>query len=124
MKGVKLAIVGSVRLAGNAVALRIIENVIRRHQPTMIVSGGADGIDSMAIAAAKRHRLPFKEFKPRARRWDGRGGYKERNLKIAQFCDELVRIVSSKSHTYGSGWTRDQARKLGKPTEEFTVKEA
>jgi predicted Rossmann fold nucleotide-binding protein DprA/Smf involved in DNA uptake len=116
----KLAIVGSVRLEDNVEAANIIEAVLNRYKPTEVVSGGAKGIDTMAVAAAELKDIATKVFLP-----DGKGWYyyKKRNIEVAKYCDSLVRIYSNKSKTYGSGWTRDYARKLGKPTEEFVVEE-
>jgi hypothetical protein len=116
----KLAIVGSVRLKGNETAQSIIEAVIRAHQPTEVVSGGAEGIDTMAVEYAESIGIPTKVFYPRKKGWEY---YKERNIKIAKYCDQLVRIYSSKSKTYGSGFTKDYAEWLGKRTEEFLVVE-
>lgn len=116
----RLAIVGSVVLAGNADAQRLIEDAIARWKPTVVVSGGADGIDTMAVETAKRLGIDTCEHLPENGRW-APNGYKARNLIIAQDCDVLVRIVAFASKTYGSGWTRDQVARLGKPTEEFIV---
>src|SRR4029077_3221630 len=100
-----LCIVGSTRLAGNAKALQIIEEVLDRLKPAKVISGCAPGIDTMAELAAKRRSIPFEGFPPARKRWHD--GFMPRNLKMAQTCTHLVRIVSSKSTTYGSGWTRD-----------------
>lgn len=116
----KLAIVGSTRLAGNEEALNIIRKVLREKQPSLVVSGGAKGIDSMAVAEAEALGIDTREFLPTLYQWAPHG-FKERNLLIAMECDELVRIVSTKSTTYGSGWTRDRAKEMGKPTEEYIV---
>lgn len=115
----KLAIVGSVSLEGSPDAVRIIEEVLDRYRPTVVVSGGARGIDTMAADAARRRGIPVVEHLPRVNRWAD--GFKPRNLKIARDCDALVRIVAKDATTYGSGWTRDQAARMGKPTEEFVV---
>jgi hypothetical protein len=119
----KLAIVGSTSLAGNERAAQIIEEVIDRFKPTIIISGGAVGIDSMAEAAAIRRGIEPLIFRPEVHRWDGgeRVGFKQRNLHIALMCDVLVRIVADDSRTYGSGWTRDRARGNGAVTEEYVV---
>ena len=58
-------------------------------------------------------------FPPKERNWER--GFKPRNIQIAEACDVLVRIAKKGSKTYGSGWTRDYAASLGKPTEEFIV---
>ncbi len=47
--------------------------------------------------------------------------YRERNLRIAKDCDELVRIADPRSRTHGSGCTRDRACQLGRPTTEYTI---
>lgn len=120
-KEVRLAIVGSTLLAGNAEAQEIIEKVLDEFKPSMVVSGGADGIDTMAANEARWRGIPVREFKPTIRRWDGKGGFKERNEEIADLCTHLVRIVSSKTKTYGSGWTRDRAKAQGKPTRDYVV---
>lgn len=117
----RLAIVGSCGLAGNAIAAQLIEDALDKYQPTVVVSGAAPGIDSMAAAAARARGIEVREYPPTVRRWDGPGGFKERNLKIAKDCDALVRIVADDSRTYGSGWTRDQAKRCGVATEEHVV---
>lgn len=114
----KLAIVGSVNLEGHPGAAALIEGVLDQYQPTLVVSGGAKGIDTMATAAALARGIPISEHLPVGRGWPA---FKARNLLIAQECDRLVRIVSSTSKTYGSGWTRDRAREMGKPTEEYII---
>jgi len=120
IEGGRLAIVGSVSLAGNADAYAIIFQVIRDYAPSEIVSGGADGIDSMAVEVAAFLGIPFREYRPKNARWAPEG-YKERNLLVAGGCERLVRIVAAGSRTYGSGWTRDRAAERGIPTHEFIV---
>ena len=114
-----LAIVGSVSLEGNAEAAAIIERVLDEFNPAVVISGGAIGIDQMAVAAAKRRGIATREFLPKTRRWAD--GFKPRNLLIAQQCTALVRIVDSRSKTYGSGWTRDRAAEMGKYTENHVI---
>ena len=117
----KLAIVGSTLLTDNPEAIEIIEDVLDKYKPTIVISGGAEGIDIMAEEAAIRRGIETKIFLPKVARW--RDGYMPRNLLIAEECDILVRIASAKSKTYGSGWTRDRARVMGKLTEEFVVEQ-
>lgn len=117
----KLAIVGSTVLDGNPYADFAIRWIIALMQPTVVVSGGAKGVDTMAENIAKEMKIPVQIFRPTQKRWHGPGGYKERNTKIAQACDGLVRIASQDTKTYGSGWTRDLAMKLGKPVSEIII---
>ena len=119
IKPKRLAIVGSVSLAGNQDAYKIIEEVLDRYAPELVISGGAKGIDSMAAERARAWGIEVWEFLPAFPRWED--GYKPRNLEIARECDALVRIAARGSRTYGSGWTRDRAAEMGKPTEEFLI---
>lgn len=114
-----LCIVGSVSLARSQAAYNVIEEVIARLRPLRMISGGAKGVDTLAEDAARRHNIPFTRYEPAVPRWAD--GYKPRNLAMAKDCTYLVRIVASDSTTYGSGWTRDAARRRKKPTEEYVV---
>lgn len=74
----------------------------------------------MAAMAARARGIPVTEFLPKHNRW-APDGFKERNLLIAERCDVIVRIAAKDSKTYGSGWTRDQAVKMGKESEEYLL---
>lgn len=115
----RLAIVGSTRLKQHPIVEQIIRRVIAHYRPTEIVSGGAKGVDTHAADIALELGISVVVFRPKIAKWEG--GYKERNLQIATYCDRLVRIAYKDSKTYGSGWTRDRAAEMGKPTEEYVV---
>ncbi len=119
----RLAIVGSRDLAGNKEARRIIREVLDRHKPSLVVSGGAVGVDAMAANEAGRRGIGAKVYWPC--KLDHfhtfRECYQPRNLLIATFSDRLVRIGSRHSRTGGSAWTLNKARELGRPTEEFLI---
>lgn len=112
----RLAIVGNTCLRGNQQAHNAVKLVIAHFQPTLIISGGAIGVDTMAKDEADAIGIPTDIKLPRVNRWDGPHGYKARNIEIAENCDALVRIWSPRSLTYGSGWTADYADFIGKPT--------
>jgi hypothetical protein len=118
----RLAIVGSHSLDGHPDALRVIRDVLdacqARHADLTVVSGGAAGIDRMAATEARRRGLQVIEHLPSGTTWRH---YRERNERIARDCDELVRIADAHSRTYGSGWTCDRARELGRPTTEYAI---
>jgi hypothetical protein len=86
----------------------------------VVISGDAEGIDTMAAEAARARGIEVIEYLPAVPNWHD--GYKPRNLLIAQDCDALVRIALKGSKTYGSGWTRDRAAEMGKPTKEYVVR--
>ena len=114
----RLAIVGNTILHDSLEAFASVEDAIERHGPKLIVSGGAIGVDKMAEHHAQKRDIPFREHLPKTRDW---AGYKARNRKIVEDCDHLVRIFTKRAETYGSGWTADYARKLGKTVEEIEV---
>ncbi len=119
----KLAIVGSAHLTNDQElqTARIISDMIYFHEPVMIISGWATGVDRIARIAAIVTGIGYIGYHPSVQRWSGPGGFEARNREIATTCDRLVRIVIPNATTYGSGWTRDRARDLGKPTEEFVL---
>lgn len=115
----RLAIVGSTKLVGSIAAWRVINEVLDRYEPDVVVSGGAVGIDQMAAEMARKRGIEVVEHLPKTQRWHD--GFKPRNLLIANDCDALVRIAKRGATTYGSGWTRDRAEELGIPTEEYVL---
>ncbi len=117
----RLAIVGSRTLHDNVDAAAAIAAVIKKHTPTVVVSGGAVGIDTMAKESALAAGIVVFEILPGVRQWDGPGGYKERNARIVDNCDRLICIYDPDSETRGSGWTADLAEKRGIPVERIGI---
>jgi hypothetical protein len=117
--GVRLAIVGSVSLAGCANVYVLVSRLIDDYQPEAVISGGAPGVDTITADVARSKGMDPIEHLPKVNRWHD--GFKPRNLLVAADCTHLVRIIASDSKTYGSGWTRDRAAEMGKPTREFVV---
>lgn len=117
-----LAIVGSTSWPDGDLAQvrRFIETAIEDDRPDEIISGGAAGVDELAVQIARERGIPYREFRPRNRRWQP-NGFKERNLKIANECTRLLAIRSQYSRTYGSGWTADRAEEHGKPVQRRIV---
>jgi hypothetical protein len=103
-----------------------IHRAIRWLDPDVIVSGGAQGVDTAArrIAASYGYTVGngrFVEFLPppgvelwpdRRRRWEH--GYRPRNEQIAWACTHLLALRSATSTTFGSGWTAKRAAELGR----------
>lgn len=96
-----------------------------------VLSGGAKGVDSIAVEVAKKLGNKVIEFKPDISDWediDGKKGYKSRNIKIAQECDELYCITTHtkneqcyhhkprQNHQKTAGcYTANQAKAFKKP---------
>lgn len=72
-----------------------IHRLIKTFEPEMIVSGRSPmgGVDIWAEYAADKHGIPTEIFAPTSHRWDGPGGFKERNLQIAEKADLVACIV-------------------------------
>lgn len=119
----KLAIIGSTEDKftdlEKTLVKRIVKAVCLTFMPDEVVSGGATGVDTWAAEeSASLKGVSTTIFRPEKKGWYW---YKKRNQKIADECTALVRIVSKRSKTYGSGWTRDRAKEQGKPTWEITI---
>lgn len=118
MTEVRLAIVGSTHFAdpyGPELAEWIIKRALTYFDPAMVISGGAKGVDTWAESLAMRYGFPTYICLPAQQRWEPHG-FKARNLRIARTCTHLLAIRCSQSRTYGSGWTYQQAKTLGKIT--------
>lgn len=131
-----LAIVGS-RDAAHYASEAVCHTVLLDHAPRAVVSGGARGVDTVAMeVAAKtcpealrivvrptdfRWSVPYLRPSPDVCRWrsDGvyeirvNGGFKERDARIAQLAECLVRLESTTTKTHGAEWTAREAERLG-----------
>jgi len=115
---VRLAIVGSVSFRNQEVfdeacSLAWDYLVDPLNYIDLFISGGADGMDKLAESFADRLNIPKRIYLPENKRW-APNGFKDRNLKIATDCTHLLCIRDKTSKTYGSGWTSDRAKEMGK----------
>lgn len=78
---------------------------------TVIVSGGASGVDALAAQYARANRLSLVEFKPNYREF-GKAAPFVRNRQIIDFCDNVVAVWDGSSH--GTKYTVEYARNQGK----------
>jgi predicted Rossmann fold nucleotide-binding protein DprA/Smf involved in DNA uptake len=120
----RLAIVGSRAFRNpNAYAIALGHMAIASAslRPDEILSGEADGIDQFAKAFALAFAIPYGEFPPATRSWEGAGGFKERNERIASTCTHLLCVRCADAATYGSGWTADCAERLGRRVVRVTI---
>lgn len=116
----RLAIVGSHewrnQLAYNEMHAMVV-CTLKLMLPDEVVSGGAEGVDTVAEQTAAVLGIPTRIFRPEVRRWEDHGkfkGFKTRNLEIATYCTHLVAFRDSTSTTRGSAWTYDRADEMGK----------
>jgi len=72
-----------------------IRGLIAVYKPTLIVSGRSPlgGVDWYAEEIAGALRIPTRIFPPTTSQWDGLGGFKERNLRIAAASDLVACVV-------------------------------
>ncbi len=101
----KLLIVGS---------RSIKEYDLEKHIPdetTMIITGGADGIDTLAEKYADKKRLSKLILRPR---YDLYGRYAplKRNEQMVELCDRVLIVWDSRSK--GTKYAFDYANKIGK----------
>lgn len=124
-----LAVVGSVRFAcaryGDVAVAHLVAQIVGDElvwrRPDLLVSGGAEGVDTWAVQTASELGVPYREHLPKHRRW-APDGFKARNDLIAADCTRLLAIRCAESKTYGSGYTRDEAERRGKPVRTVTVR--
>ena len=99
---VKIAIVGASKLSENEersvrqICTYAIEYQRYSPEPHCVISGGATGVDTIAIEIAKALGLETEIYLPEINQWedsDGKHGYKYRNLEIVKACDKLYCIA-------------------------------
>ncbi len=85
-----------------------------------VISGGAEGVDTIVEEVAHETGVRFVKYLPDGNTWEH---YRKRNMRIAEDCDLLLVIRYKDSKTYGSGWTRDYAKKIGKKIISIEIEE-
>jgi predicted Rossmann fold nucleotide-binding protein DprA/Smf involved in DNA uptake len=98
----KVAIVGS-RNVSKEISLDFL--------PSMIISGGAIGIDTKAKEFALENNIELLEILPDYKRY-GKSAPLVRNREIVSLCDSLIAYWDGLSR--GTKFTIDAAKKLGK----------
>ena len=113
--GVKVAVVGS-RSIRNADLSAYIPK-----ECTVIISGGAKGVDTLAEQYAKTQGIKTLILKPDYGRFQ-KGAPLRRNEEIVQQADMVLAFWDGASR--GTKYTIDYAKKLGKPVKVITITEA
>ncbi len=102
----KLAIIGS----RNCPAIDI--DVHLEEMPDVLISGGAEGVDTCVREYAKKKGIKLIEFYPNYAKY-GKVAPLERNKQIVDECDSLIAFWDGTSR--GTKYTIDYANKQGKP---------
>jgi hypothetical protein len=103
----KFAVVGS----RNITDYEYVVNILKQYEISHIVSGGANGIDSMAEQYANEHNIPTTIYKPDWKKY-GRGAGFVRNKQIIDDSDCVIAIWDGVSK--GTKNSIDHAKKQNK----------
>lgn len=132
----KLAIVGTSRLTDfeRSRVIDLIHNEFLRSPKISLITGDADGVDSLVPACNFVERCELLVVKSLEKYWEPNSGhgFKERNIRIAEECDELICITTKTKdikcyhcnmdhQRTGGCWTMKYAKSLGKPTRLYVV---
>ena len=126
-----LAVVGArsfVNPNGLVVARQLVEDTIEHIQALEdvadrnfgIVSGGADGVDSIGEEVADDCWYRKVIFPPRNRVWEP-DGFKARNELVGQLCSFMVAVRCFRTKTWGTGHAAEYTESLGKPVARYVV---
>lgn len=109
----KLAIIGSRHFEDNVFFDTQLKLFCQKYneQPTVIISGGAKGADTLAEYYAKEHNCELIVFKPDYKRY-GRGAAFVRNRLIVDNADRVLAFWDGKST--GTQYTIEYAKKQHK----------
>ena len=67
---------------------KAVFDILSQYNPndTTIVSGGGEGVDTIAINVAQHKGFSTLEYPPTSKNWEE---YKKRNLEIASKCEKI-----------------------------------
>lgn len=78
-----------------------------------VISGGANGVDTLAERWAKKHKLEFAAYLPNYKAFGGKYAPIERNKEMVHAADVVIAFWDGTSK--GTAFTIDYARELGVP---------
>lgn len=105
----RIAVVGSREFK----RLDEVRQFIREQErDTVIISGGARGVDDVAVSEARRLGMPYEVYLADWGRHGRRAGAM-RNYEMVRKCDQVVAFWDGESR--GTKITIDEARAAGKP---------
>lgn len=110
----RIAIVGGRDHSGNLLIFSVLDSFVKTGDT--IVTGGAKGVDFMAIEWARKNHFELIVFEPKGK---NKQDYLDRNQLIARFCDVLLAFPTINSK--GTWFTIDLAKKEGKRVIVFPI---
>ena len=118
----KLAIVGS-RTLNQKQVLQVIEQVIQKSNSTIttVVTGGANGVDSIAEYYARANKLNVEVYYPLYKKY-GKRAPLIRNNEIVKNCDAVLAIWDGVSK--GTAYTINKAKRENKKVMVVSLKAA
>ena len=118
----KLAIVGS-RTLNQKQVLQVIEQVIQKSKSTIttVVTGGANGVDSIAEYYARANKLNVEVYYPLYKKY-GKRAPLIRNNEIVKNCDAVLAIWDGESK--GTTYTINKAKREKKKVMVVSLKAA
>lgn len=115
LEPLRIAIVGS-REYPNLDEVR--QFVFELERDTVVITGGAAGVDNMALDTARYYRMPYEIYPPNWTR-HGRSAGIVRNRTMVETADEVVAFWDGTSR--GTKFTIDYAKQVGKPVRVFVL---
>lgn len=108
----RVAVVGGRNFTNYTLMKNVLDSYHSKHGISIIISGGANGADTLAEKWARERQVDYKVF---VAKWDKYGksaGYR-RNIKIVDACDIVIAFPDDKSK--GTYHTIELADKALKP---------
>lgn len=97
-----------------------LDNFLDFQEIGCVISGGANGVDTLAERWAKRHKLEFLAFPAQWDKFGKRAGL-IRNEDMARFCDKMISFWNGESPSTLHAIQFMQT--LGKPVEIHLIKD-
>jgi hypothetical protein len=133
----KIAIVGRSKLTGGETDIvhMIVETIVERSRVNgdTIITGDADGVDECVQRITNSGtRISMTVYKSLTKTWNGKHGFKERNIQIAKSADYVYSITTKTKNEKcyhcdldhqrtGGCYTLKMARKFGKQGEVIVI---
>ena len=116
----RIGVTGSSQLNDNEriQAKRILREILRQYGPDdELHHGDSTGVDSICDFLGKHYGLQVFPHPAKVKQWEGEGGFKQRNKRVALSVEKLYAIHSPRSQTGGTIWTYNFAKRQNVETQ-------